>query len=68
MTSGGDHFSEHAGARLRWRKEGGGPALVLLHGWALDLSSCNLLAPLLATRFTVLSFDRRGFATLRLDF
>lgn len=61
MTSGGDHFSEHAGARLRWRKEGGGPALVLLHGWALDLSSWNLLAPLLATRFTVLSFDRRGF-------
>lgn len=61
MTSGGDHFCEHAGARLRWRIEGSGPALVLLHGWALDLSSWNLLAPLLATHFTVLRFDRRGF-------
>jgi 3-oxoadipate enol-lactonase len=61
MTSGGDHFSEHAGARLRWRIEGSGPALVLLHGWALDLASWNLLAPLLATHFTVLRFDRRGF-------
>jgi 3-oxoadipate enol-lactonase len=61
MTSGGDHFCEHAGARLRWRIEGSGPALVLLHGWALDLSSWNLLAPLLASRFTVLRVDRRGF-------
>jgi len=57
----GDHFCEHAGARLRWRTEGSGPALVLLHGWALDLSSWNLLAPLLAVDFTVLRFDRRGF-------
>jgi pimeloyl-ACP methyl ester carboxylesterase len=57
----GDHYSEHAGARLRWRIEGEGPALVLLHGWALDLSSWSLLAPLLAARFSVLRFDRRGF-------
>lgn len=61
MTSGADHYIEHAGARLRWRSEGSGPAVVLLHGWALDLSIWNLLAPLLAARFTVLRFDRRGF-------
>jgi pimeloyl-ACP methyl ester carboxylesterase len=61
MTSSGDHYIEHAGARLRWRIEGSGPAVVLLHGWALDLSSWNLLAPLLASHFTVLRFDRRGF-------
>jgi 3-oxoadipate enol-lactonase len=57
----GDQYIEHAGARLHWRVEGAGPALVLLHGWALDLASFNLLAPLLAQRFTVLRFDRRGF-------
>lgn len=57
----GDHYIEHAGARLRWRIEGGGNAVVLLHGWALDLSSWNLLAPRLATHFTVLRMDRRGF-------
>lgn len=57
----GDHYCEHAGARLRWRIEGEGPALVLLHGWALDLSSWNLLAPLLAADFSVLRYDRRGF-------
>jgi pimeloyl-ACP methyl ester carboxylesterase len=61
MPSSGDSFTERAGARLRWRIEGSGPAVVLLHGWALDLSSWNLLAPLLAPRFTVLRFDRRGF-------
>jgi 3-oxoadipate enol-lactonase len=61
MTSSGDNYTERAGARLRWRIEGSGPAVVLLHGWALDLSSWNLLAPLLAPRFTVLRFDRRGF-------
>ena len=61
MASSGDNFIDRAGARLRWRIEGSGPAVVLLHGWALDLSSWNLLAPLLAVRFTVLRFDRRGF-------
>jgi pimeloyl-ACP methyl ester carboxylesterase len=57
----GDHYLEHAGARLHWRGEGQGPCVVLLHGWALDLTSWNLLAPMLAAHFTVLRFDRRGF-------
>lgn len=57
----GDHYLEHAGARLHWRTEGRGPCVVLLHGWALDLASWNLLAPRLAAQFTVLRFDRRGF-------
>jgi pimeloyl-ACP methyl ester carboxylesterase len=61
MISRADHYIEHAEARLHWRVEGAGPALVLLHGWALDLSSWNLLAPRLAAQFTVLRFDRRGF-------
>jgi pimeloyl-ACP methyl ester carboxylesterase len=61
MSAGGDRFLELDGARLRWRIEGNGPALVLLHGWALDLQSWDLLAPQLSPRFTVLRADRRGF-------
>lgn len=34
---------------------------MLLHGWALDLEYWDPLATLLAPRFTVLRFDRRGF-------
>src|SRR5690606_21276089 len=48
-------------ARLRWRIEGSGPTLVLLHGWALDLDYWNPAVPLLARHFTLLRFDRRGF-------
>lgn len=61
VSAGGDQFLPLDGARLRWRIEGSGPALLLLHGWALDLNSWDLVAPLLAGHFTVLRFDRRGF-------
>lgn len=56
-----DRFLQRDGARLRWRLEGSGPALVLLHGWALDLAYWDPVAPLLAPHCTVLRFDRRGF-------
>jgi 3-oxoadipate enol-lactonase len=56
-----DRFLETTGARLRWRLHGSGPALVLLHGWALDLEYWSPLVALLLPRFTVLAFDRRGF-------
>lgn len=56
-----DRYLEHDGARLRWRMQGSGPALVLLHGWALDLEYWEPAAGRLATHFTVLRFDRRGF-------
>lgn len=49
------------GARLRWRLEGSGPPLVLLHGWALDLEYWDPLVALLAPHFTLLRFDRSGF-------
>jgi pimeloyl-ACP methyl ester carboxylesterase len=61
VSAGGDQFLQLDGARLRWRIEGSGPALLLLHGWALDLGSWDLVAPRLAEHFTVLRFDRRGF-------
>ncbi len=55
-----DRFLERAGARLHWRLEGQGPALVLLHGWALDLRYWDRLVQQLP-QFTVLRFDRAGF-------
>ncbi len=59
--NGPDRYLQAADARLRWRLEGKGPALVLLHGWALDLNYWDPLVPLLATEFQLLRFDRRGF-------
>jgi 3-oxoadipate enol-lactonase len=55
-----DKFLERAGARLRWRLSGSGPALVLLHGWALDLTYWDRLVEQLPG-FTILRFDRAGF-------
>jgi pimeloyl-ACP methyl ester carboxylesterase len=56
-----DRFLDREGAQLRWRLEGTGPAIVLLHGWALDLEYWDPLAALLAPRFALLRFDRCGF-------
>jgi pimeloyl-ACP methyl ester carboxylesterase len=56
-----DRFLERDAARLRWRIEGAGPGLVLLHGWALELGYWDEAAAALATGHTVLRFDRRGF-------
>lgn len=56
-----DRLLAREGARLRWRLEGSGPAIVLLHGWALDLDYWNLVVPVLARHFSVLRFDRAGF-------
>jgi pimeloyl-ACP methyl ester carboxylesterase len=48
-------------AGLRWRLDGAGPDLVLVHGWALALDYWDTVVPLLTPRFRVLRFDRRGF-------
>jgi 3-oxoadipate enol-lactonase len=49
------------GARLRYRDEGSGPALLLVHGWTLDLTMWNALAAALRPAFRVIRLDRRGF-------
>jgi 3-oxoadipate enol-lactonase len=49
------------GARLRYRDEGSGPALLLVHGWTLDLTMWNALSAALCARFRVIRLDRRGF-------
>lgn len=47
--------------RLRYRDAGHGPAVLLVHGWLLDLTLWDALAAALAPRFRVLRWDRRGF-------
>lgn len=49
------------GARLRFRDEGTGPAVLLIHGWALDLDMWEPQANVLSSRHRVIRFDRRGF-------
>jgi 3-oxoadipate enol-lactonase len=49
------------GVRLRFRVQGQGPAVLLVHGWLLDLTLWDALAAALAPRFRVLRWDRRGF-------
>lgn len=56
-----DRYFEHDGARLRYRDQGAGPALLLLHGWLLDLTLWDPLVPLLEEGFRVIRIDRRGF-------
>ena len=48
------------GARLRYRDEGSGRAIVFVHGWTLDLDLWEPQAPLSA-ELRVIRYDRRGF-------
>jgi pimeloyl-ACP methyl ester carboxylesterase len=48
------------GARLHTESSGSGPALVLIPGGGGDAAMYQEVAPLLAGRHTVLTFDRRG--------
>jgi pimeloyl-ACP methyl ester carboxylesterase len=48
------------GTRIAYDKWGNGPVVILVNGALSDRSSNAELAKLLASRFTVYSFDRRG--------
>ncbi|MDQ7859479.1 MAG: alpha/beta fold hydrolase [Armatimonadota bacterium] len=56
-----DRYVEVRGARIRYRREGTGPAVVLIHGLGASLESWDLTAPALADRHTVVRFDFPGF-------
>jgi 3-oxoadipate enol-lactonase len=56
-----DHFLEAGTARLRIRSAGSGPAVLFLHGWALDLEMWTPQFEALASRYHLIAFDRRGF-------
>jgi 3-oxoadipate enol-lactonase len=49
------------GARLRFRDEGAGVAVLLIHGWTLDLDMWEPQARELCDSFRVIRYDRRGF-------
>jgi 3-oxoadipate enol-lactonase len=49
------------GTRLRYRDAGSGPAVLLIHGWTLDLDMWEPQVEALADSFRVIRLDRRGF-------
>jgi 3-oxoadipate enol-lactonase len=61
MGSPLNEFVEVRGARLRVRTAGAGPAVLLLHGWAIDLDMWAPQFAALASRYRLIAFDRRGF-------
>ena len=48
------------GTPLAFWRQGSGPALLLVHGGLCDHLAWHFAAPLLASHFTVWTFDRRG--------
>jgi pimeloyl-ACP methyl ester carboxylesterase len=56
-----------ADARLHTERTGIGPALVLIPGGGGDAEMYAEVVPLLATRFTVITYDRRGNSRSPLD-
>jgi 3-oxoadipate enol-lactonase len=61
MGSTLNELVEIRGARLRVRTAGTGPAVLLVHGWALDLDMWRPQFAALADRYRLIAFDRRGF-------
>jgi pimeloyl-ACP methyl ester carboxylesterase len=55
-----DRFTEHSGRRLRFRDEGDGAVVVLIHGVGSLLESWDRVAVLLTERFRVIRPDLTG--------
>jgi pimeloyl-ACP methyl ester carboxylesterase len=58
---------EVRGARLYYELRGAGPSVVLVPGGSGDAALYEPLANLMAPRYTVLTYDRRGFGRSPLD-
>jgi pimeloyl-ACP methyl ester carboxylesterase len=56
-----DRFVVVGGARIRYRREGAGSPVVLIHGLGASLEAWDLTTPALADRHTVVRFDFPGF-------
>jgi pimeloyl-ACP methyl ester carboxylesterase len=56
-----DRFCVCNGATIRYRDEGIGPSVLLVHGWTLDLEMWNSQVASLRGSFRLVRFDRRGF-------
>lgn len=59
-THAADQFVVVDGTRLRFRDEGRGPAVLLVHGWTLDLEMWNPQVSALRDTFRLIRLDRRG--------
>ena len=59
-TEAADLFVVVNGTRLRYRDEGRGPAVLLVHGWTLDLEMWNSQVSALRDTFRLIRLDRRG--------
>jgi pimeloyl-ACP methyl ester carboxylesterase len=59
-THSADHFVSIHGARLRYRDQGRGPAVLLVHGWTLDLEMWDPQVDALRDSFRLIRLDRRG--------
>jgi pimeloyl-ACP methyl ester carboxylesterase len=59
-TQAPDQYLTVSGIRLRFRDEGAGPAVVLLHGWTLDLEMWDPQVARLRQAFRLVRLDRRG--------
>jgi 3-oxoadipate enol-lactonase len=55
-----DLYLELGRTRLRYRDDGAGPALLLIHGWGLDLELWEPQVEALRGRYRLIRFDRRG--------
>jgi pimeloyl-ACP methyl ester carboxylesterase len=56
-----DRYLALDGARLRYRDEGHGPPVILVHGWTLDLEMWEPQVAALKDGFRLVRFDRRGY-------
>ena len=64
-THAADLFVVVNGIRLRFRDEGRGPAVLLVHGWTLDLEMWDPQVRALRDRFRLIRLDRRGHGLSR---
>ena len=64
-THAADQFVVVDGGRLRFRDEGRGPAVLLVHGWTLDLEMWDPLVSALRDAFRLIRLDRRGHGLSR---
>jgi 3-oxoadipate enol-lactonase len=55
-----DCYLSCGAVRLRYRDEGSGPALLLVHGWTLDLHMWDPQVAALRDSFRLVRLDRRG--------
>src|SRR5690348_8372441 len=53
-------YAKVNGVRLRYRVEGSGPVIALIHGVGGSLEDWDRVAPQLTPRFTVIRHDQRG--------